>query len=126
MYKKNKYIYKNTNCFTCNINLNVKSNMKGIFREKYFCSRKCANTRKHSEETKQKISKALKKTHDCLICKKAINISGKKFCSIECRSFHRRDGLYGMKNYRNSCKFKFNLKTYPNEFDFPLIEIYGY
>lgn len=34
----------------------------GTFGSGRFCSRSCANSRKHSKETKEKISKTLKQT----------------------------------------------------------------
>ena len=75
--------------------------------DKYFCCRSCANTRHHSEETKQKISKSINNfinTHDnecgyihkrkkyksyCKYCGKEINYIGitnfKLYCSLECK-----------------------------------------
>ena len=52
---------------------------------KHFCSRACANTRFHNEETKKKISKALKAKPIEKICSKC----GRKF--------------FGLKNGRNKC-----------------------
>ena len=69
-------------------------------REKYYCSRSCANRRQHSEETKYKIKDSLIKRslelrdetqfiRLCKICEKPFNIKApsdeKKTCSPQCR-----------------------------------------
>ena len=50
----------NVLCNKCNKEFDVEEREK-IFpkKEKYYCSRSCANSRIHSEETKQKIKKTL-------------------------------------------------------------------
>lgn len=68
------------------MNTYICENCGKLVTEKYgsgrFCSRACANTRKHSDETKQKIRKALVKPieiHFCSICGKVLgyrNTSG--------------------------------------------------
>ena len=47
-------------CNNCGVKFNVKEPSKKFpIKEKYFCSRSCANTREHSKETKDKISKSI-------------------------------------------------------------------
>jgi very-short-patch-repair endonuclease len=47
-------------CFLCKKIFFIKEREKQFpKKEKYFCSRSCANTRKHSNETKKKISKSI-------------------------------------------------------------------
>jgi hypothetical protein len=55
-----KWIYDTVKCNLCGTNINIKyrENKK---KEKYYCSVKCANTRIHSDETKNKISKSVSK-----------------------------------------------------------------
>lgn len=57
-------------------------------RKKYFCSRSCANTRKYSQETKEKISKTFKKKTKkkqfCFSC--SIEVQKGKYC-IKCKKF---------------------------------------
>lgn len=111
-------------------------------KQMYHCSRKCANSKKHSEETKRKQSDAAKKyaelhfpkyTYTCLFCgkineTKSINKSLKKHCNNECRINDRRKtiGPETLEEYRRKCKFKFGLSDYPEEFDFKLLEKYGF
>jgi hypothetical protein len=45
------------------------------------------------------------------------------YCSNECRPKSDRGELY---EYRQKCKFKFNLADYPNGFDFNLIKEHGW
>lgn len=59
-----------------------------VFGSGRFCSRSCANTRKHTEEQKQKISSKLKRLPDrfCLDCQTKLerrNSTG--YCQICCR-----------------------------------------
>jgi hypothetical protein len=49
-----------------------------------------------------------------------------KFCSDKCRSENRKKDLSAIQRYRSLAHFKFALKDYPNEFDFSLIEKYGW
>ena len=53
-----------------------------------------------------------------------------KFCCLKCSSQYknlsRRELRSDWKNYRADCQFRFNLKDYPNEFDFNLIEKVGW
>ena len=63
-----------------------------VFDSGRFCSRSCANTRKHTEEQKQKISRKLKRLPDkfCLDCHTKLerrNSTG--YCQICCRK-HRQ------------------------------------
>lgn len=76
----------------------------GSYGSGRFCSRSCANTRKHSNETKQKISKSLYtyvkknikvKTNICKVCKKEYRVNKKIFpgctktvCSTQCREYY--------------------------------------
>lgn len=63
--------------------------------DKYFCCRSCANTRHHSKETKEKISKTLTKKpliRYCAFCgNKYKPTSLSKFCSIECKIKYRKE-----------------------------------
>lgn len=87
-------------------------------KEKYFCSRSCANKRVHNQGTKQKISNSLKKTDitNCLFCKKSFIKKRKKqkLCSKSCSSswknieleVGRKGGLASAKSQRNSRRSK--------------------
>jgi len=120
------------NCHNCSNIFNVEERKyKFPSKKKYFCSRSCANTRHHSEETKRKISISFKNFTNISFCKKCNRCfkakKNKKFCSNECSykskiTYNRSDLI----NYRKRCSFKFNLKDYHNEFNFELIEKYGW
>ena len=106
--------------------------------DRRFCTRRCAGlfnspNRKSSEETKNKISKGLiryysdkkkekiNKEPKIIKCKNCENITrnNKAFICEICRYQY-------YKFYKPSCNFKFSLNTFPEEFDFSLIDKYGW
>lgn len=105
-------------------------------RRNSYCNSSCAAKisnlgRVHSEETKNKIS--LKntsneiKTIKCKNCDKSIPINDRKlYCSSECRKTYKRKNIEEYRQYHLDCKFKFNLSDYNEEFNFRLIEEYGW
>lgn len=120
-----------------------KSNTKGVFHQ-LFCSISCANTRIHSDKTKAKISnsiiKIIKETGKCGFINKAKRIfkesickecgieynSKNLYCSRICLNKAKRKDIEPLKIYRTQCRFQFNLADYKREFDFSLIEKYGW
>ena len=134
-------------CFKCGKEFEVQEREKTFpKREKYFCSKSCANSHIKSKESKEKISKGLyefyakiKKNKNCKYCGKEIPYNVKyKFCSDECRrkwkfeyylNKHVTDidkEKFLIRKYRNDCSFQFNLADYPDKFDFDLIRKYGW
>jgi len=126
-------------CHKCNKKFTVKEREKKFpMKEKYFCSRSCANSRKHSKETKEKIRKNLqKKSEDiikfskvCPFCKNNFETFRKdqKCCSISCAAKNRYKHIdkTTLHYYRQRCIFQFNLADYPDEFDFDLIRENGW
>ena len=105
-----------------------------------FCSIKCANTRIHSDETKQKIKDGVLKTcynklngsdkrkHPKLICEcgepKAFQAKRCKPCSLNFKRL--ASNRPAKEHYRTACRFTFALNKYPNEFDFDLIRKHGW
>ena len=115
-----------------------------------YCSRSCgalttAPGRKHSEETKRKISLGIKNseyvknltqttyTYVCQYCDKEFESNQKKkrkFCSRSCtrkgqiRIILPDDGSF--KKYSLDCHFNFNVYKYPDKFDLKLLEKYGW
>lgn len=68
----------------------------------------------------------------CLECNKpfVVKRENQKFCNMQCAGAARK-GIYksnrtALMHYRDNCRFKFNLKDYPTEFNFDLIEQYGW
>jgi hypothetical protein len=133
--KKHGIILKESvecSCETCSniIEIEYRENKK---KKHYFCSRSCSNYRgKRSIETKQKISESLKqkstlKKCKCEHCLKEFEHNRpKKFCSTNCHTRFKRKDKSGLSNYRVDASFKFNLSDYPGEFDFSLVEKYGW
>lgn len=99
-------------------------------RKNVYCSRSCANSRSHSEETKNKIRFSLRKHQfkTCEYCLKVFEFRkrARKFCSTECLRLYLNKNASEFVLYKNSCKFKFNLSDYPEEFDFSLISQFGW
>jgi len=58
-----RWIYDKWECNNCGKEFDIKYR-EGKKKEIYFCSRSCANTRDHSDETKDKISKSVSKLWD--------------------------------------------------------------
>ncbi len=136
---KNKGEYKNfeVKCSTCS-KLFLKLEREFLFpqKEKYYCTRSCANSRIKTDEIKKRISLTLKtknkikkketKIYKCLVCENVILTKGKKFCSKNCKiDFHNKDKT-DFAVYTKKCKFDFSLNDFLLEFDFNLIERYGW
>jgi len=112
-----------------------------------YCSIKCSNTRKHTEESKLKISKAVKRYADlhssyiltnCKCCNKLFKVaktSKNKYCSLDCETKYKEYlqlknefkilQLGIEQNYKAQCSFKFYCGKYPDYFDLELIDKYG-
>jgi len=101
-------------CNNCEKILQIKER-ENLFPKKkaYYCSRACANSRTHSEETKNKIKNSLKKLvrgkrnidkdkicKECN-CKYHSRIKTSKFCSVNCASkFHIRNSIFFTKDFQ--------------------------
>lgn len=109
--------------------------------EKRFCSISCANSRCHSEDQKDKIRKKVLSYIEqcdhleirsyqkvCENCNKNFESKTKKqkYCSRKCASLSRYKNDGSLEEYRRKCAFRFNLKDFPEEFDFSLVEEYGW
>lgn len=101
-------------------------------KERSFCSRSCANTRKHSIQTKKKISisrsaEVIKKS--CKNCEQIFETKNKKqkFCSVKCANDSKRLHHYtDKKTYSHRCRFTFDPYDYPELFNIELLEEYGW
>lgn len=110
------------------------------FRANTFCSIACGNrARIVSDQQKQKTSNALtgrrastesklkKVKPTCQNCGKSCRQQTASFCSKTCfKSQFVGPVKQNLQTYRAQCAFKFNLGTYPNEFDFSLIKTHGW
>lgn len=127
-------------CKRCNVTYTLVMTIKKFSNNNYtkFCSRSCANSRVHSENTKMKMKLAKKPEassfNTCKFCGiefKKINY--KKFCSDTCKLDSRKEYYktqFPNKNllnsYRLKCKFVFSVYKYPETLDLTLIEKYGF
>lgn len=105
-----------------------------------YCSRSCANSRTHTDETKRKISDRVKESNPityysnvCVRCGEEFITKRKvsQYCSRKCYDNRNRTDSGTRSNndleiYRWDCRFRFNLADYPDEFDFELVEQYGW
>lgn len=127
-------------CFKCKNNFIVKEREKQHPKKNfYYCSRACANSRNHSDETKQKTSNTfrsktnstfyiLKQKRNCLFCNKEFEVksnSKKTFCNIKCFAQTRKSSTEYLE-YKSKCKFKFNVYHFPDKFDLNLIKEHGW
>ena len=116
-----------------NIDIEYRAGEKNKKKDKYFCSRSCGNSRgKRSDETKQKISNALKRdprvfTACCKNCSKEFkHTRTKMYCSTECVKEFKRRNRTELQNYRADASFNFNVFDYPEEFNLDLINEHGF
>jgi hypothetical protein len=129
--KIEQYLLTPARCKECNkpLEFNKKSNK--------FCSASCAakfsNARKDyttfkpgPAKSKQLVSKC------CPQCGVLFETykQNKTFCGRKCAILHKnaplRANRTAWQNYRADCQFRFSLKDYPNEFNFSLLEEYGW
>lgn len=122
----------------CNNPVEIKYR-EGKKREKYFCSEYCSRSYSSTSSPlkNEKISKKLTKEKaikNCPFCRKDFSYREKlntKYCSFECSNSAKKEkysleSQYTLKNYRSKASFIFNLSDYPEEFDFTLVEKYGW
>jgi len=110
---KYKYVF---HCRKCNKKYKLFLNEHQFDRNEYrkHCSRKCANSRKHTDITKEKISKKLRAKRviiKCNWCKKDVDIpdylkDSRKFCSRGCATKSRISSLDYRNNLSKSLKGK--------------------
>jgi hypothetical protein len=118
-----------------------------------YCNHSCAATHTNptsvrgsynvSESGRKSLSKsALKNFHgiegdnivmikdipiNCKGCGKLVSYQKRVlYCSSECKKKHKRKHLTAYTKYRADAQFTFNLSDYPDEFNFSLIEEYGW
>lgn len=113
-------------CEKCNKEFEITCIESQYFYIKHFyCSRSCANTRIHSEETKQKISNSLKKEKKiryCLDCGVEITSKSRSGYCKKCVFKHRKISEEGRRNLskagRKSVYNQQNRKRSKNEIGF--------
>lgn len=146
--RKGKYALFEVECAKCATAFSVNEREKEFpNKKKYYCSRACANSRVVTEDQKRKTSESLsgrryvtphQVTRICMCGAEFItsNRNKNKHCSRSCSSKYSekqqlrhkkaRENRPALINYRKDCAFNFNLADYPEEFDFTLIEQFGW
>lgn len=137
--KKSKSISFKYTCEKCGKEFEVVETKEASEKRKHwFCSRSCANSRgPRTEDFKRKVSLKLKNRNKkekigkiCLFCGKEYFNGNEKYCCLEHRKLADKERHESIKSefeiYREKCNFNFNLRDFPNEFDFSLIEKYGW
>lgn len=142
---KKKSQYKVKFCRTCSKELPYE------LRRNIYCDHSCSATgtnigRRHTNKTKQKISRSLvnyakssgnytkipsqgpKYSRNCRICLKVTK--NKFYCSNLCAALDRTIKSNATKTerekYKAACKFTFGIKDHPTKFDIALVEQYGW
>lgn len=143
--KAKKKVIRILNCIICGNQYNIECTDKHFENGKYKktccdeCSKKLtvANTN-HKEKIKKIKLKSNAKPIEikmCEWCNKEFETKKhhQRFCCRECAIKHRNYKYYSdpdeyllKKLYKHCCKFNFSLNSYPEEFDFSLIEKYGW
>jgi len=130
--KIEKYLANPSKCIGCNTELDYSK------RHNKFCSTSCSatynNARKDYSTFKPgpaaKVKELLNK--QCKCCGNIFETykKNKIFCTTKCSIYFKNAPLRAKRtewqNYRADCQFRFNLKDYPAEFEFKLIEQYGW
>jgi len=129
-------------CETCGVKFEVEERSKQFpKKEKYFCSRSCANKYSSTINKEQKninISKGINefwdnkgRTLNKYICKNCdIEFQDKNknriFCSMKCKREYDRKQMTNKRIYKSLTKFKFSLNEFPDKFNFDLIKQHGW
>jgi len=148
--KDKKYGAKKDFCVTCakcNKDFTVSEReLQFPKKKKYFCSVKCGHSHEITKEQRRQISSTLTGlpyadpiavTKNCIHCNKPFTYikhytkRDKEICSTACtKRANNKAKQVGqpttIKSYRADCAFKFSLNDYPEEFNFTLIETYGW
>ena len=99
----------------------------GSFGSGRFCSRSCANSRKHSKETKNKISKTLlKRNNKRKYCEKCGKVLSRNNKGSFCRNCKPKVNSFDEKDYRNIIKHRKKRKELLVEYKGGKCQICGY
>jgi len=132
LLKEQEYLKSPKKCIKCDKTISYHK------RGNNYCNHSCAATDTNFKrgnfpiEWCDSISIALtefykdkKSKKNCKSCN--IEIFGrKKYCSDDCKIKYKRKNMSAYAAYKQDAQFKFSLNSYPEEFDFSLIEKYGW
>lgn len=131
------------NCVVCNKEYTIKTSEAAINKGKYrkTCSSNCSHRLTYLNSDKDarnnKISEKLQRaknhnivyTNTCEFCGKQFVTKKKhqKCCSVSCAAKNRYKTNKTIKNeYKHACSFTFALNSFLDEFDFALVEQFGW
>ncbi len=122
-YEKRNNKYCNHSCAAKETNKD-KDYSSHVLSKKGLMSLRYSN-KKRDYNKKKKYYSNIKK---CSNCNKRLpfNKRTQVFCNIECKTNFHNKNKTEYELYKNKTKFKFNLSNYKDEFDFSLIEKYGW
>lgn len=131
---KEKYIQKKRYCKNTNCSAELKYNQ----RRNVFCDHTCSAEYNNKIRTCKKYKKSSRgvlsllqykeKPSLCKQCSCKLPYIKKRnlYCSKACRSSFRNKSKSEYLRYRLACRFVFSLNDYPQEFDFGLVEKFGW
>lgn len=129
------------NCVVCGKEYTIKTSEAAINKGEYrkTCSSSCSHKLTYLNTDKlaknNKISKTLTKNVKieynkiCVVCSKEFKtfIETQKCCSVSCAAKNKYKTNRTIKNeYKRACSFTFSLNSFPDEFDFTLVEQFGW
>lgn len=134
--ERKKYLQNPKHCKECKTIIPFEKRL-----DNYFCNSSCSASYTNRERVVtwgDKIGTSLKNyikeqsknnpkqdQKICLNCSKLFS-KNKFFCSINCKREYEKNNMNSLIRYRIDCKFNFNLANYKEEFDFKLVEEYGW
>ena len=131
IYENRESDYCSRECSSANANANRKGIKYNMTIEGSEVLRKSAYNKLHNVVYDKQIN--LIKVYNenpklCANCSKPIEYLKRKlsYCSKTCLKDYRRKNRDKFLNYKSDTSFKFSLNEYPDEFDFDLIEKYGW
>lgn len=130
-YEKRESDYCSKECSLANANVNRKGIKHKMTLEGREILVKSAYNKLHNithEKVLIKIKEYNENPKICLNCLSKINYLNRKltYCSKSCHKEYQRKDINKFLIYKADAKFNFALNDYPDEFDFSLIEKYGW
>lgn len=139
MHRKKPRVIREVVCASCGLRFSVEEPEEAPPKEKYFCSRSCANRREYTSERKAALEQTIRNKGQqfhqtvkaCEICGKEFvsrNRTCSKICGIKLAQKVKdsKKSLAEKRVYRLACNFRFALNSYPEEFDFALVKEHGW
>lgn len=120
--------YENKKNNFCDSSCSASFNNKKNVGRKHNFSEKGLNSILEGINNKHNIDEYYKEPVLCLNCSEVLMFSKRKhkFCNNDCKKEYFSKNLKEFDMYKSLSRFKFDLKEYNNEFDFNLINEYGW